>query len=140
MPYRPLVQYSTPAEYREHFSRRYCNFRLQVLTSDLIAVTFWPTDFDHAFYKGPAKARFAIDRAVRIDWIGEALFDPQAELYLGWDKYRRRYTPRRRVCLVDENYVVVIELFGSMQGRFVTAFIADPWIVPRIRNSTPWPQ
>ena len=111
---------------------------MSVSTFDGITVSFWLSDFDHAFYKGPAKTKFSFGRAKRIDWIGEALADSQAELYMGWDKQRRRYRADRRVCLVGGNYVVVIEVRRQMKARFITAFVADPWIVPLIQGSPQW--
>ena len=138
MLYRPFVQYDTPEEYHQHFCQQYCNPDSLVTTFDSISVTFRPDDFYHAFFRGKPKAQFSQDRALRINWIREALSDSSAKLYLGWDKFGRRYTDRRRVCLVGGNYVTVIELFGGTRGRFVTAFIADPWIVPQIRQSPEW--
>jgi hypothetical protein len=109
-----------------------------VSTFDGFTVTFLPADFGHAFYEAPGKSRFSVRRAQRIDWIGEALADSQAELYVGWDKKRRKHRADRRVCLVGGDYVVVIQVQHNMKARFVTAFIADSWIVPMIQGNPQW--
>ncbi len=140
MPYRPLVRYGSEQEYREHFERVYCVPRI-VVTHDGIEVRFYSNQFDHAFYDGTWKTGFSKERAERIDWIGEALRDGQAKLYVGWNNARRTYNPGRRVCVVGENYVVIIEMtdWAKKRAIFITAFVAAAGTVRQIRNGRKWP-
>ena len=85
------------------------------------------------------KDQFSVLRAERIDWIGEALQDPTAELYAGWDRKRKKHDYRRRVTIVVGNYVVVIRLTGVSSAVFVTAYVADSRsTIERIRKSPRW--
>lgn len=135
--YAPLVTLGSTAEYRALFIDAYCE-RSPLATFDSTDVWFTPTDFEHAFYDGPGKFSFSWDRAERIDWIHNALKDPTAELYLGLDRYGDCYTTRRRVCLVNNDYVVIVEFSGPEQADFVTAFIARPDAVAKIRQGPSW--
>lgn len=134
--YCPLVQYASVADYRRHFIDTYCAVPLQ--TFDLISVSFQPTDFGHAFFEGKVKEWFSPERAERIDWIGAALQDDAADLYLGWDRNGDSYTTKRRVCVADGDYVVVIEFSEPNAARFVTAFIATDWTLDLLAQSPNW--
>lgn len=141
MAYPPLVQYETEQEYRSHFERVYCCGPLQCF--DGIAVRFRKNDFDHCFFESSnrdgVKDQFSTLRAERIDWIKAALQDGQADLFVGWDRTKRRYDHGRRVTLVMGNYVVVIRLTGKLKARFVTAFVADSQrTLDRIKRSPKW--
>ncbi len=135
----PLVRYGTEAEYREHYKRHYC--RREVVTADGIRVYFNANRFEHAFYEGRGKYRFSPTRAQRIDWIGATLAHPDAVLYQGWNKDTKVYVPERRVSVVYENFVVVIELRlkgnDSLKGSFITAYQADNSFT-KIRTSPRW--
>ena len=135
--YCPLVYYDHPRHYHQHFVKAYCVEPL--LTFDSIRVTFDPFDFAHAFYEGRDKELFSVKRARRIDWIRKALTDPSAKLFLGLHPSGRAFTPRRRVCLANNNYVVVIEFMGPREARFVTAFVAGSGVKRLIEGSPPWP-
>lgn len=141
MAYPPLVQYATQQEYRSHFERVYC--RGPVCCFDGITVRFRKGDFDHCFFESSrrdgVKDQFYSLRAQRIDWIKAALQDGQADLFIGWDRKRRRYDRDRRVTLVMDNYVVVIRLLRATKARFVTAFVADSQrTLEHIQNGPRW--
>lgn len=142
MTYVPLVKYAKDDDYRLHFERKYCYHRLQ--TFDAISVRFNKTDFDHAFYEssgisGREKDIFSLTRAQRIDWIEKALLDVNAELYQGWDKKRNVIDPTRRVAVVDNNYVVIIQIFKNGGARFISAFVADSYrTILMIKSSPKW--
>ena len=86
--------------------------------------------FDHCFFESTRrdqiKDAFSKRRALRIDWIKVALQDPDAELFEGWDKTRKRYDKSRRVALVAGNYIVVIRFTKNHDiAEFVTAFLVE---------------
>jgi len=139
--YPPLMQYETVDEYRAHYERAYC--RKPILTFDGIAVRFRKNQFGHCFYestrRNQIKDEFSIQRAERIDWIKAALQDPDAELYVGWDRIRKRYDRNHRVTLVVGNYVVVIRLSGTKKAQFVTSYVADSAsILQKIKGNPKW--
>lgn len=139
----PLVRYVTAAEYRAHYERVYCRGR--VFTFDGVRVHFSPSRFKHAFFESPrrdgAKDRFSPARAERIDWIKATLESPDAELFQGWDKSRRRHDGTYRVAVVYGDFVVVLAMSltqdGALKGNFVTCYVADNSI-ERIRNAPRW--
>src|SRR6266849_4999336 len=108
MPYPPLRVFNAAGDCRAHFEAVYCQG--PILTFDGIEVRFRNSDFDHCFFESSNrdgnKDTFSQPRSQRIDWIRAALEDDQADLYQGWDKNRKRYDPNRRVCVVEQNYVV----------------------------------
>lgn len=138
-----LLEYETEAQYRAHYERVYC--RGTVTTFDGIVVYFRADKFDHAFYESSTRDRrkdqFSRARAQRIDWIKATLETPEANLYKGWDKLKRKYDPGRRVCVIYEDFVVVIEIrqkrSGKLKGDFVTCYKADNSI-GKIRRSPEW--
>ena len=149
MAYPPLVSYKSEMEYREHYERVYC--RYGIVTFDGITVRFRKSQFRHAFYESSRrdgkKDKFSNNRAARIDWIKAALEDSESERYQGWDRERGRYSNSRRVAIVMENYVVIIDLTSPTTGEFVTAF-ADrgirapgrPRTIDQIRQAPIWEQ
>ena len=124
----PFVEYENEAAYRAHFRRVYC--QRPIWTFDDIEVRFRVRQFDHCFFESSrrdgVKDVFSRDRARRIDWIRASLQDPEAELYEGWDSYRKRPDPSRRVALVLGEYAVIIAMKGDLKADFVTAFVAQP--------------
>lgn len=141
MPYPPLCLLLNEGEYRMRYEAIYC--RSPLTTFDRIQVRFRKSCFDHCFYESSQrdsrKDLFSPPRAQRIDWIKAALEDAQSELYVGWDKYRRRYDESRRVSIVCESYVVVIRLTGPLSADFVTAYLADSSrTLEQIRKSPRW--
>ena len=147
MSYPPLLKLATAAEYRLHYENIYC--RAPIVTFDGIAVRFRTRDFNHCFFESSrrdsTKDLFSAMRAERMDWITAALKDPNAELYCGWDKKRRRYDRSRRVAVVMGDYVVIIALTSPTTATFVTAFAADtpacagrPSTIDQIRKGPKW--
>ena len=139
MPYE-LMCLSGEIEYRNYFANHYC--KSAILTFDQIEVKFFASDFDHAFFESSSrraqdKSIFAVHRAERINWIGEALRDPTADLRQGWDSKEKRYDPSRRVAIVVRDYVVVIRFTGPKKARFVTAYPANNSI-EKILTSPRW--
>jgi hypothetical protein len=138
----PLVQYATEAEYREHYESRYCCAVIR--TFDGIRVFFPKQQFDHAFFesanrKARDKSVFSRRRAERIDWISAALQDPAADLFVGWDRDKKKYDCHRRVTVVYGDYVVVLSVSrGRTSATFITAFIADGATIQKIRSGPRW--
>lgn len=126
MSYAPFVDYATPEEYRAHFERMYCSG--PITTFDGIEVRFRKSRFKHDFYESSSRRHrnkdiFSTERARRIDWIKKVLQDPNAELYQGWDKKRKRHNSQSRVALVVDEYIVVIRLSEPKKAIFVTAYV-----------------
>ncbi|WGZ94960.1 MAG: hypothetical protein QJT81_02965 [Candidatus Thiothrix putei] len=139
-----LLLLDSPRAYREHYERCYC--RGNIVTFDGIRVFFKPQKFGHAFYRNSqgrsgAKDEFCPVRAQRMDWIKATLENPDAELFMGWNKAERCHDEDRRVSVVYDDFVVVIELGlnqkGEMKGNFVTCYEADRSI-DEIRKSPKW--
>lgn len=138
-----LVTYDTEQEYYEHFCRVYCSDDDPIYTFDGIRVDFYQGHFRHAFRKSADRRKsdksvFSLERAKRIDRIKWALESPKGELFQGWNKHRRVIDPQRRVCVVLENYVVVIQLKDKKEAFFVTAFISDKRTLELIRSGPKW--
>lgn len=139
-----LLIFDSPREYKQHYERRYC--RGTIITHDGIRVYFKPQKFGHAFYqnssgKAGAKDEFSPERAQRMDWIKTTLEHPDAELFVGWNKDAKCHDDTRRVSVVYENFVVIIELSlsrdGVLKGNFVTCYLADKSI-DKIRSAPTW--
>lgn len=140
----PLLHYASPAEYREHFERHYC--RSIIATFDHIRVYFSAAKFGHCFYESSArdgsKDIFSSVRAERMDWIKATLEHPQARLFDGWNKDTRCTDATRRVAVVHEEFVVVVEMgmkrhTDQLKANFVTCYQADNSI-GKIRASPVW--
>lgn len=144
MPAPPLLELDSVKEYRDYYERQYC--RGTIITADGIRVYFRPQKFGHAFYensqrrKGP-KDEFSFVRAQRMSWIRLTLEHPDAQLYMGWNKDARNFEEDRRLSVVYEDFVVIIELSidfkGSLKANFVTCYQADQSMA-KIRQSPPW--
>ncbi|MFZ1708760.1 MAG: hypothetical protein WAW20_09210 [Anaerolineae bacterium] len=137
-----LVHYATEAEYRAHYERCYC--RVVIHTLDGLRVYFPRQQFDDAFFESANrrardKSIFSLTRAERIDWIRAAIEDPAAELYLGWDRDKKVIAHGRRITLVFGNYVVVLQVSNKgNQATFVTAYVASPDTIRKIRSNPRW--
>jgi len=139
----PLIKYDSEHEYKEHFEREYC--RSAIYTFDGIRVYFKAFKFGHAFYESSqrngVKDTFSEERSQRIDWIKATLGNAHADLYQGYIKQDKSYTPERRVQVVYENFVVVIAFSqtksGKLKGNFITCYQADNSI-QSIRTSPRW--
>jgi hypothetical protein len=144
MPYPPLVKLRNEQEYLSRFLSKYCS-RHSITTHDGLSVKFYKRHFRHAFYEAANrqqgdKSQFSLERAKRIDWIETSLADSTAELYVGYDKHKRRHDPSRCVSISNGNYVVVIEIIKGGGAVFVTAFSAGRQTLTKIRTNPKWPK
>lgn len=94
-----------------HYETNYCGATIH--TFDGLRVYFPKQQFDDAFFESASRRKrdksiFSMERAKRIDWIKAALQETTAELYVGWDRDKKCYSRRRRVCVVYGNCVVVL--------------------------------
>jgi len=139
----PLLKLEGEDAYRQHFVRTLC--RAQIETHDGIRVYFSANAFEHAFFESSdrrgADDVFSLNRAERMDWIAAALADPNALCCQGWDKNRQCYTPKRRLTVVVQDFVIVLQLStkrdGTLKANFVTCFKAENSII-KIRQSPRW--
>ena len=130
-------------EYLAYYRQEYC--RKGVVTFDGIHVYFREDRFFHAFYESSnrdgRKDRFSKIRAQRMRWIRATLENAASCLFQGWDNKRKRYDPGRRVCVVYEEFVVILEMRlkknGTLKAAFITCYQADNSI-EKIRNSPKW--
>lgn len=137
-----LRSFASEAEYKQYFVDNYCN--TEIYTHDGIKVKFHEDMFEHAFYVRAQKKwqsqkdHFAIDRGKRIDWIKYVLNDRTITPRQGYDKAKKTFDNSRRVAfLTQNNYVVIIQLVGKREARFVTAFIVDSETVANKINANP---
>jgi len=138
-----LLIYENEREYLAYYRKEYC--RKGVVTFDGIRVHFRETRFFHAFYESinrdGRKDRFSKIRAQRMEWIRATLENADSDLFQGWDKNKSRYDPGRRVCVVYEDFVVVLEMRlranRELKGEFVTCYQADNSI-GKIKKSPRW--
>ncbi len=137
-----LRTFASEAECKQYFVDNYCN--ADISTHDGIKVNFHDDMFEHAFYVRAQrkwkseKDHFSVDRGERIDWIKHVLNDPTITPRQGYDKAKKRFDNSRRVTfLTPNNYVVVIQLVGKREARFVTAFIVDSTDVANKINTNP---
>ena len=140
----PLLVLETPGHYKAHFKRHYC--RCNITTPDGIRVYFKEQKFGHAFYQNSqgrkgAKDEFSPERAQRIDWIKLTLEHPEAKLFVGWNKDKKCHEDTRRVSVVYQSFVVIIELSinkkRELKGNFVTCYLADNSI-DKITSAPEW--
>lgn len=139
----PLLVCESIGDYHAHYLKEYC--RKTVKTFDGIRIYFSPNNFEHAFYESSRrdgrKDVFSPERAQRMDWIKATLENPRARLYQGWDKKTGKYSAKRRVAVVYEDFVVILAMRlkkdESMVGRFLTCYQASNSI-GKIRRSPEW--
>jgi len=137
-----VVLYSSEAEYRRHYETNYCSAAIH--TFDGLRVYFPKQRFDHAFFESASRRKkdksiFSMERAKRIDWIKAGLQENTAKLYVGWDRDRKCYSRRRRVCVVYGDYVVVLRMASNRAtATFITAYVADTLTLPKIRSGPRW--
>lgn len=105
---------------------------------------FYEDQFEHAFFESinhqkRDKSMFSIERAERIDWIKQVLENEKSELYIGWDRDKKRYNEQRRVSIISpENYVVVINMIKEDKAKFITAYPASYTTAKNIRKAPKW--
>lgn len=140
----PLLKLETIQDYKAYYESHYC--RGLIFTADSIRVSFQPQKFGHAFYENSqrrdgGKDCFSLVRAERMSWIKPTLEHPQAKLYFGWNKKEKCYDESRRVSVVYEDFVVVVELGlnqkKELRGNFITCYVADNSI-EQIKRSPLW--
>ncbi len=132
-------------DFRKIWHDVYCVNRLH--TFDGIEVSFYDNQFDHAFYESTlrnqrgkrkkSKDLLSPRRCARILWIKDVIEDPEASLYKGYDAKTHSYVNDRRVALVKNDYVVVIQLYRDNEAKFITAYVADN-SAEKIRQSPKW--
>lgn len=125
--------------YKKHFVEAYCQAPLQ--TRHGLQVNFSASSFEHAFYESTnrdgKKDKFSTVRAQRMDWIQVALLDPNADWFEGWERKKKQYSPKRAVCVVQEDFVTVLNLTSNGRAKFITCYQADNSIA-KIRSSPLW--
>lgn len=137
----PLLKLVDEAAYRQHFHANYCTGA--IMTYDGIPVYFDRWKFNHAFFESVVTKddTFSLIRAERMDWIRPTLQDVGADRFQGWNKKTKTYEPHRRVEVVHEDFVVVLQisrkLNGGLKAKFVTCYQADNSI-GMIRQSPNW--
>ena len=146
MTFPALIIYDTSLEYKAHFKSVYC--RNEIYTFDKIRVYFKEDKFNHSFYESPFRdgkksSQLSPDRAQRIDWIKYVLENSDASLFQGWNKDSKRHEPDRRVSLILDNYVVVIELSlklnKTLKANFVTAYVlSGETTLNKIKSGPKW--
>lgn len=126
------------AECQRIFEMEYC--QRPITAFDGLVVRFRKDQFYHCFYESVSAKDdfFSAARAERVYWIKWALSRPDAELFFGWDSKRKRVDLRRRVAIVNSDYVVIVRYVGVMSAEFVTAFPADNFTLAKIRLGQRW--
>ena len=139
------VYFDNEEEYKQHYHSKYCESG--IVTHDGIPIRFALSRFEHAFYERSSSDRrtpkdtFCLPRAKRIDWIEEALTNPAYTMYEGWLKYKEVYTSERRITLVDDGYLVMIDLFkkkDTLRGEFITAYSPLRRTLKNIKSGPKW--
>jgi hypothetical protein len=142
MAYSALLALADEAAYRVHFKKEYCEKGSKTTLGGLV-VKFRERHFDHAFFEAAGrkqgdKSVFSTTRAQRMNWVAEALMDPKADLHEGYDNKKKCACPNRRVSISNGNFVVVTEVEKNGEATFVTAFIATPTALAKIRSNPKW--
>lgn len=144
MPLPDKVIYAEESEYRAHFEQVYCQG--PIITADGIRVYFKKYQFNHCMFESSKRDKikdvFSSARAERIGWIKETLTNPDAELYQGWDREKKRVNPDSRVAIAYEDFVVIIRLHRKKgipitSADFITAYQADNSI-GKIKKMPKW--
>ena len=140
-----VVRNYTEEQLRELWRQEYC--QQEIFTHDGIRVKFFDNNFDHAFYessirnqsqnKKKVKDVFSPVRASRMLWIKDVLADPNADMYVGYDNKKRKLDKSKRVSIIKDNYVVIIEVRDNKKANFITAFVADNSI-DKIKRNPKW--
>jgi len=139
--YPQLLILNSEDDYYNYFKENYC--RKCIYTFDNIRVFFPEHSFWHAFYVSGSRRRkdksiFSKKRAERMPWIKTVLMDNSAELYVGWNNKKKCRDFNRRVAVVRENYVVIIQLKNEKNAIFITAFVGDQQTIDKIRSGPEW--
>lgn len=137
-----LLYLNNEEEYKNYFILNYC--KQKIFTYSGIEVKFYEDQFKHAFYesedyKKRDKSIFSWRRARRINWIKSVLLNPKVELYVGWDRDKKKYNNNRRVSIITEdNYVVILNIINEKKAKFITAYTASVTNAKKIRSAPKW--
>lgn len=137
----PLLNLADWTAYQQHFVKTLCTGRL--ITHDGITVYFKRHSFYHAFFESNVydDDSFSDIRAQRMDWISATLTNPAADRFQGWNSKTRQHDPVRRVDVVFEDFVVVLQMIkrqdAHLAAQFITCYQADRSIA-KIRKSPIW--
>ncbi len=137
-----LLNLNNELDYKEYYILNYC--KQKIFTYSGIEVKFYEDQFEHAFfeskqYKKRDKSIFSWERAKRMDWIKNVLLDSNAELYVGWDRDKKKYNENRRVSIISEdNYVVILNIINNKKAKFITAYNASISNARKIRSAPKW--
>lgn len=137
----PLLDLLDQAAYHAHYIQMLC--KSPTTCCDGIVVYFGRNTFYHAFFESVVfkDDTFSLKRAERMDWIVATLQDPNSDRFQGWCSRKKVHEPHRRVEVVHEDFVVVLQISKSQQGvlkaNFVTCYHADRSI-NAIRKSPLW--
>lgn len=123
----PLLELENIEAYRQHYIQTLC--RRNIKTYDGIPVFFHPRTFGHAFFENSSRRKlkdtFSIARSKRMDWISEALSDPEATCVHGWFQKQQFKSPKRRVTLFHD-FVIVLDVRlkknGEPKAHFITCY------------------
>ncbi len=138
--YPALLKLSDQYAYRNFFEKNYC--KKPTITFDNIPVFFHKDKFFHAFFESSDKAGskdiFSQTRAERMPWIKSTLEDSTADIYFGWNNKKKKHDFKKRVAVVQGNYIVIISLNKyNTKGFFVTAFVANSGRTLRLIKQNP---
>jgi hypothetical protein len=137
----PLLNLADWPAYQQHFVKTLCNG--QLITHDGITVYFKRHSFYHAFFESSVydDDSFSEIRAQRMEWISATLINPAADRFQGWNSKTRQHDPVRRVDVVFEDFVVVLQMIkrqdANLAAQFITCYQADRSIA-KIRKSPLW--
>ncbi len=139
---KPLLRLETQEEYKKHFIDKYCNGKIYTFSN--IRVKFYEDQFEHSFFESMNRQKrdksiFSKERAERMDWIEEVLLDRNAEIFVGWDRDKKKYNTTRRVSIISpENYVVILNIIKEKEAKFITAYVASKTNAKKIRSAPIW--
>ena len=137
-----LLFLKTQEDYKKYFIEHYCN--VNIFTYSGIEVKFYSDQFEHSFFESKDHKKrdnslFSLERAQRMPWIKETLQNKEAELYVGWDRDKKKYNENRRVSIITpENYVVVLNMINDKKAKFITAYLASKTNAKKIRSAPIW--
>ena len=137
----PLLNLAGWPAYQQHFVKTLCNG--QLITHDGITVYFRRQSFYHAFFESDLydDDSFSLVRAQRMEWISATLLNPESDRFQGWNRKTRQHDPVRRVDVIFEDFVVVLQMIkrqdANLAAQFITCYQADRSI-GKIRKSPAW--
>lgn len=140
VPYTQLLTLVDEQAYRDYYKQHFVS-KSPIITFDGIAVRFRLSHHVELLRKEPEPNTLRIfcqQRAERLPWVLEALQDPDADIYFGYDKSRKRVDFNRRVAIVNWNYAVIIRLAGKGKAEFISAYPMDDGPLALARTNPRW--